>query len=425
MNIKAIGVGAGAIIIALGGLSAYQVLRDSSTALDELVLEPATTRIDERERAAGAADDARRATPTPFGLSIATVGPRQSWTPSPTAAAAAEGGGDAGAPATEAGADAADAPTAGGVITGGGALGVAPDEDDEAFAKEDEARRAERIRRLRAALPTPLPPYLTPTPTPEPVYFPTAIPRENLEALWAGEFDWRSYESEGYRFMWADEGESARMLVASGFVSGFDCMERLRLTLDEASNVAYDPFSHFIWIWAEAQDGSRGCWGVPVGVDWRSMSPPREPISIDEIEARRANDMDAPLLFGEADFHTPPLKEDVIAYGRILVEEDGWDALCHIQGLPWAIWDEERGFWALSDDDISVRSGAFFDQEEYEGFGEARMRGYYVVVNGGAGEPEDDAYCWRVANADEAPVRPCYECQMRDIEDVLDSEEIE
>lgn len=425
MNIKAIGVGAGAIIIALGGLFAYQVLRDSSTAIEDLALAPAATEIIQDERIVGAAENARRATPTPFGLSIATVGPRQAWTPSPTAIAVADGGEQRGAEEIEQAADAADAPTAAAVITGGGALGVAPTEDEDISAEDEEARRAERIRRLRAALPTPLPPYHTPTPTPEPIYFPTAVSRENSEAVWAGEFDWGSYESEGYRFMWVDEGESAHMLAGPGFVSRFDCLERLRLTLDEASNVAYDPFSHFIWVWAEARDGSRGCWGVPVDVDWRNMSPAREPISADEIESRRANDMDAPLLFGEANFHTPPLKEDAIAYGRILIEEDGWDALCHIQGLPWAVWDMERGFWALSDDDISVKSGAFFDEEEYEEFGEARMRGYYVIVNDGADEPEDDAYCWRVANADEAPVRPCYGCQLRDIEDVLDSEEIE
>lgn len=423
MNVKAIGVGAGAIIIALGGLSAYQVLRDSSSALDELVMAPAPREMDEREQPSGAAIVAPRATPTPFGLMVATVGPRRSWTISPTPATADDAGGGAAEDEGETPVDAigeSDAPGGGGAITGGGTLGVAPEVEEE-----DEARREERIRRLRAALPTPLPPYHTPTPTPEPVYFPTSVPREDSEALWAGEFNWLSYEREGYRFMYVEEGEAARILVGSGFVSEFDCEERLRLTLDEATNVAYDSFSHFIWIWAETAEGSRGCWGVPAGVDWRNKPVSRARLSADDIEAWRAVDMDEPLLFGEGEFHTPPLEDNVISYGRILIEDDGWDGLCHIYGLPWAVWDVERGFWALLDDDIRVRSEEFFEEEEYAGFAEARARGYYVIVNDGVGEPEHDAYCWRVANAAEVPTRPCYECQLWDIENVLASEEVE
>lgn len=411
MKIKAIAIGAGLIMLALGGVSAFQVLRGSDAPGSPAeppaaAIESAPANVNADPARDEAAGEPAAATPTPFGMMMVTVSPRRAWTPE-----AREGAADDGGAADE------------GYSVEGGLNVPALEATPTPKPTMTPVERAERIERLRAALPTPLPPYESPTSTPGPVYFPTETPRDYSEARFVGSFDWLRYESAGYSFMRVHEGEIAPAMLEDGGMFVFECADREGLTLDVDKNEFYDPYSHFIWAWGIDESGAGMCWGVPADVDWRGAPPEISILSAEEIEDLAAAHMDEPLAFygDPGGFSTPPPLYAGFGQGFRMEDPDGWSETCNVAiepaALPWALWDARRGFRALSDEDMRLLSDGYFDEEEYLMIAEARERGYYAIVSADAPDPGDGAYCWRVENAADVPVERCYECQIRAMED--------
>lgn len=410
MRLKAILAGLGLALLALGGWAACETLRQPAQRQEPASMAPpegedeiAPVIVD------GGGGKPLEAKATPFGMELASAGDRRAWAPSPTPMAERiqDGGVYGGFRAS---------PTA----TPTRLTFVVPAYDPAAAAaaeKQEEESNRQRLEDLLAALPTPLPVYKTPTPAPAHVQIVASGQSEfEILARKVGGFDWSSYESEGYRFARVDEGERVTTHVSYESFIETTCAESSGLSYDLDENLLYEPFSHFIWAWGVDAGGIGGCWAIPAGVDWFNKDAARPRADAEWVNSRRALNMREPLVFynNEREYTMPPWREDYayIGYGEIWFDSDGRDFLCEIRGLPWALWDEERGFRAISSDDMRIYSSGLFSDGEIARMDEIRGFGHYVIVNGEGSAPDEGAYCWSAPNAAEVPVEPCYICRM-------------
>lgn len=287
-----------------------------------------------------------------------------------------------------------------------------------------------RVVRRVVATPTPFWSTATPSATVTPVSAlptPTAIPMIDLDlARRIGAFDWRSYESEGYVFTRVDEGADIVIRSADVGSDDFDvleCSPDFGVSFSSNENPTYRSGSRFVWVWGENADGSGECWRVAADKDWLKPRLRARWASDDAIDALRARDMALPLEFyseasGDRRFTMPPFENEYpgVPIGDVWVDSNGRSSVCRPESLPYAVWDEKRGFWAMSDADMLLFDNGSegvltqFEADRALAVAEARERGFYLTH-----EPREDGgyrwFCWAVANAGDVPVLPCYECE--------------
>lgn len=95
-------------------------------------------------------------------------------------------------------------------------------------------------------------------------------------------------------------------------------------------------------------------------------------------------------------FTMPPLGNEYpgVPIGDVWIDANGRRAVCRPESLPYAIWDEKRGFWAMSNADMLLFDNRSDGQlTEFQADRAARItdaRGFYLVF-----EPRDnDNYRW-------------------------------
>lgn len=281
--------------------------------------------------------------------------------------------------------------------------------------------------RKRVATPTPFWSTSTPSPTVMPTIAPTATSTPDLTAARRiGAFDWRSYEGEGYVFDRVDEGSQILLRAVDADSDVFDsveCSSDFGVSFSSIENPTFRAGGRFVWVWGVDSSGEGECWRVVADKDWLNALPAVETASADEIDALRARDMADPLIFyselsRDRNFTMPPFGNEYpgVLIDDVWVDANGRSSVCRPDSLPYAIWDEKRGFWAMSDADMLLFDNGSdgrlteLQSDRVARIVDARERGFYLVF-----EPRDDDgyrwFCWGVANPDDVPVLPCYECE--------------
>ena len=290
------------------------------------------------------------------------------------------------------------------------------------YLKEHAHRHAENLPQNTwgAGLAT-LPPPPAPTPTPMPTATPTPMPTPTLtptmgiydaeRAQFFRELDYAEFGRDGYYFDWMEEGEIIRVMVGPRKTEDVLC-EQSVVGNSLSQNPTLNDYSHAVYVFVERQMGWHGCAGFSKHDDLNNWE--RETLvgfAANEWRVETEN-MDEPLEFltdekraaGSYDYSRPPL--GVVQSAGFGIE--GADLICGPDELPMAIWNDQNGFYKVSEQD----KHALYNYNIIgPGTTEHAINSGWFFVLPYASSDAYPSYCWRVPNWTQVPVRPCPACQ--------------
>ena len=271
----------------------------------------------------------------------------------------------------------------------------------------------------------------TPEPTPEPTpasAIRSEAPLREYTPEQIGSVDWYGFERDGYLSRRALEGVEIRYRSGAGRsdYTTVECGPEIGSSLDARSSKTWSEFSHVIWVWYEDPDNDferdrKGCIQVSKYEDWPNKERARGRLSDREVDAFRVVELGQDLIFFyqvSDRSYTMPAGGDVwfsvigAGIGAGGADTDFYE-VCWSHQLPNAVWSEERGFVAMTDEDVFNRHNRVeYTEEVLDVYRRARVAGWYYVHFGGV-ESGGGYGCWQVGNAEEVPVEPCVECEIR------------
>ena len=283
------------------------------------------------------------------------------------------------------------------------------------------------------ATPTPGP-TATPTPTPTPMWHPivqaTAVAARkkfsenctlcNIIENWTpderSEFfqniDFRNFAKAGNYSHWVNKDNFIPVPVALHETESVRCTEDIVGTsLKEGENPTLNDYSHIVFIFMERQPGRFGCLGLNKETALHDFS--RKPLSGDATDKWRPESMDVPLDFltdeerrtDSQEYSRPPYGFG-IRYGPL---EPNKKLECNPDNFPYAFWDDQNGFYTVSNDDRLEVYSRLLEQDAASTIG----TGWFFVIPKHQGTwRATNSSCWRVPNWQDAPVRRCPQCQI-------------
>ena len=188
-------------------------------------------------------------------------------------------------------------------------------------------------------------------------------------------------------------------------------------SLSEGENPTLNDYSHVVYVFVERQPGWHGCAGFSKDTalydferkvitgghanEWRPKWQPENiyiPLTFLTDEKRRTGSQEysrLPLVAGET-----------TGYGITDA-----NLLCGPDQLPFAFWDDQNGFYTVSNDD---RLEAFNRIANYGEIDAANAvgTGWFFVINSSEQQWSlGRSFCWRVPNWQDVPVKRCPQCQ--------------
>ena len=283
------------------------------------------------------------------------------------------------------------------------------------------------------ATPTPGP-TATPTPTPTPMWHPvvqaTAVAARkkfsenctlcNIIENWPpderSEFFQTIYNiafsEAGIYIHWVNEDSNIRVPVALHETEPVRCTEDIVGTsLKESENPTLNDYSHIVFIFVERQPGWWGCLGLNKETALHDFS--RKPLFGHAADKWRPESMDVPLDFltdeerrtDSQEYSRPPYGFG-IKYGPL---EPNKKLGCNPDNFPYAFWDDQNGFYTVSNDDRLEVYPRLLEQDAASTIGTGW---FYVIPKHQGTLRAANGRCWRVPNWQDAPVRRCPQCQI-------------
>ena len=281
------------------------------------------------------------------------------------------------------------------------------------------------------ATPTPAP-TATPTPTPTPILHPivqatTVAARKKFSenctlckltedwtpderSLFFQRIDYGEFVGAGNYLHWVEEADFITVPVASGESESVACDEAVvGNSLSEGENPTLNDYSHVVYVFVERQPGWRGCAGLSKDIDLNDID--RNIILGDAVNSWRPESMDVALEF----LTDEKRSTSSVAYSRLPLRSGaragvpipGESLLCGPDMLPLAFWDDRNGFYGVSNDD---RLALYPRAGERDAAG-AVGTGWFFVLELSSWGSDVGAFCWRVPNWPDVPVRRCPICQ--------------
>ena len=182
-------------------------------------------------------------------------------------------------------------------------------------------------------------------------------------------------------------------------------------SLKEGENPTLNDYSHIVFIFVEPQPGRFGCLDLNKETTLHDFS--REPVFGHAADQWRPESMDVPLDFltdeerrtDSQEYSRPPTNFG-IRYGPL---EPNKKLACNPDNFPYAFWDDQNGFYTVSNDDRLEVYPRLLEQDAASTIGTGW---FYVIPKSELGWYRERGSCWRVPNWQDAPVRRCPQCQI-------------
>ena len=180
-------------------------------------------------------------------------------------------------------------------------------------------------------------------------------------------------------------------------------------TLKEGENPTLNDYSHVVYVFTELEGGRRGCRGLSKDTDLHDFS--RE-VAGDAASEWRLESMDTPLEFltdekrrtGSQEYSRPR------GSGPTAGHPIPGEALrCSPDNMPFAFWDDQNGFYTISNDDRLEVYSRLLEQDAASTIGTGW---FFVIPKYDLGWYPERGRCWRVPNWQDVPVRRCPQCQI-------------
>ena len=211
---------------------------------------------------------------------------------------------------------------------------------------------------------------------------------------------------------WVEEADFITVPVASGESESVACDEAVvGNSLSEGENPTLNDYSHLVYVFVEQQPGWRGCAGLSKDIDLNDID--RNIILGDAVNSWRPESMDVALEF----LTDEKRSTSSVAYSRLPlrlgeragVPIPGASLLCGPDMLPLAFWDDRNGFYGVSNDDRLET----YPRASVKDAAGAVGTGWYFVLELNSRGSDVGAFCWRVPNWQDIPVKRCPQCQRR------------
>ena len=277
----------------------------------------------------------------------------------------------------------------------------------------------------------PAPPSPTPTPTPmwHPIVQATAVAARkkfsenctlcNVIENWTPDertefflnIDYLNFLRAGNYLDWVDEDDFIPVPVALHETESVACKkEVVGTSLKEGENPTLNDYSHIVFIFVEQQPGRFGCLGLNKETTLHDFS--REPVFGHAADQWRPESMDVPLDFltdeerrtDSQEYSRPPTNFG-IRYGPL---EPNKKLGCNPTTSPYAFWDDQNGFYTVSNDDRLEVYPRLLEEDAASTIGTGW---FYVIPKSELGWYAANGRCWRVPNWQDVPVKRCPQCQ--------------
>ena len=281
------------------------------------------------------------------------------------------------------------------------------------------------------ATPTPAP-TATPTPTPTPIWHPvvqatTVAAREKFSGSctlckliedWTDdertdffrEIDYGDFVLAGNYRDSVNEGWPITVQLAPGESKSVRCEEDVVGTsMREDENPTLNDYSHTVYLFVEYKWGQRGCAGFSKDTDLHDFD--REVVVGGAANEWRPESMDVPLEFltdekrrtGSQNYSRLPR----ISGAFVDTAVSDKPLRCGPDQLPLAFWTNGSGFYTVSNDDRLE----LYPHASVIDAADAVDTGWFFVIELSPGGSLVDAFCWRVPNWQDIPVKRCPQCQ--------------
>ena len=182
-------------------------------------------------------------------------------------------------------------------------------------------------------------------------------------------------------------------------------------SLKEGENPTLNDYSHIVFIFVERQPGWWGCLGLNKETALHDFS--RKPLFGHAADQWRPESMDFPLDFltdeerrtDSQEYSRPPTNFG-IKYGPL---EPNKKLGCNPDNFPYAFWDDQNGFYTVTNDDRLEVYPRLLEQDAASTIGTGW---FYVIPKHQGTWRAASGRCWRVPNWQDAPVRRCPQCQI-------------
>ena len=228
-------------------------------------------------------------------------------------------------------------------------------------------------------------------------------------ALFFQSINYADFVLAGHYLDWVDEGRFIEVLLAPDESEPVPCEEGVVGNSLSGENPTLNNYSHSVYVFVEHEGGRRGCVGLSKDIDLNDID--RTVLVGDAVDGWRPASMDVALEF----FTDEKRSNNSVAYSRLPRVEgetagfpiDGEPLLCGPDYLPIAFWDDRNGFYAVSNDDRL----ALYPRASEENAAGAVGTGWHFVLHTDENRSLVQAFCWRVPNWPDVPVRRCPICQ--------------
>ena len=220
-------------------------------------------------------------------------------------------------------------------------------------------------------------------------------------------FDYGKFTKSGHYYDLIDEGDTISVLLRNRQSRPIPCTKSA-VGNSLTQNPTLTDYSHVVYVFVE-RDSTQGVWPVCIGFnkhDDLTGNWDRSSMDRTNISQASPDSSGQPLRFltykklaaGILDYTKPPYRGFSDPHGDI-------DIPCDPLRMPLALWTEDNGFYRINDADRQeVYSRAEPGTGDY-----ALSNGWFFVMP----DPSytEAAYCWQVPNWEDAPIRPCPQCQ--------------
>ena len=229
-------------------------------------------------------------------------------------------------------------------------------------------------------------------------------------AVFFGSIDYADFVRVGNYSSWVAEGRAIRVPVSLGESELVPCEEDvLGNSLLEGQNPTLNDYSHLVYVFVEREGGRRGCVGLSKDIDLNDID--RTVLVGDAVDGWRPASMDVALEF----LTDEKRSTSSVAYSRLPSRGGetvgfpipGESLLCGPDALPLAFWDDRNGFHSVSKDDRLELYPRASDEDAVGAVG----TGWFFVLYTDETRRLVEAFCWRVPNWPDVPVRRCPICQ--------------
>ena len=230
-------------------------------------------------------------------------------------------------------------------------------------------------------------------------------------AVFFHEMDYGNFVLAGNYSDWVDEGRFINVPVAVGESESVPCEEGVvGNSFSSGQNPTLNNYSHTVYVFVEREGGRRGCVGLSKDTDLNDID--RNVLVGGAVNSWRPESMDVALEF----LTDEKRSNSSVAYSRLPLRSGetagfgipGEPLLCGPDQLPLAFWDDRNGFYAVSNDDRLE----LYPRASDENAAGAVGTGWFFVVHTDETPSLVDAFCWRVPNWPDVPVRRCPICQV-------------